>query len=82
MGLFDFFGKRREKKKENGKRYAALIMEVRDWVYEDLENRAALVSIAAVTGTITDHGIARAERQWRFMMDEHDDFVQDEKAEG
>ncbi len=81
MGFFDFFRKkRREREKENGKRGALLINEVHDWVYENLEDRASLVCIAAVTGTITDHGIARAERQWRWMMTEHQGF--EEEAEG
>ncbi len=72
MGLFDFFRKRREREKENGKRGATLIQEVRHWVYEDLENRASLVCVAAVTGTLVQVGIERAERQWRFMMTEHE----------
>ncbi len=68
MGVFDFFRKRREREEGNGKRGAALIEEVRDWVHEDLENRADLVCIAAVTGTLAQHGLERAEKQWRYMM--------------
>jgi len=70
MGLLDFFRKRRDREKENGKRGAALIQEVRGWVYEDLENRADLVCIAAVTGSLAQYGVERAEKQWRFMMAE------------
>jgi len=77
MGLLDFFRKHRKREKENGKRNAALINEVHDWVYEDLEKRASLVCIAAVTGTLAEHGIERAEKQWRFMMTEHNDFEEE-----
>ena len=72
MGLFDFFRKRQEREEENGKRCATLIQEVRDWVFEDLEYRADLVCIAAVTGTLAQVGVGRAERQWRFMMTENE----------
>lgn len=72
MGFFDFFRKRREREKENGKRCAALIEEVRGWVCEDLENRADLICIAAVTRTLAQVGVERAERQWRFMMTENE----------
>jgi len=83
MGLLDFFRKRLEREKENGKRNAILIREVSDWVNEDLEGRTFLVCVSAVTRTIAHLGIKRAEKQWRFMMTEHDDFVQPSKeAEG
>jgi len=85
MGFFDFFMKRqesekrerREMEKEIGKIFAALIEEVRGWVCEDWENRADLVCIAAVTGTLAQFGIGRAEAQWRFMMTEHEKEVED-----